>query len=181
MSSSWVPLNVNVVFFNLNVLRTCESCRDPFESFHSGVCSGPLVALYITVKDSIRYGAHEVGGLSPLLRWHVMWERAVHSAIVQQSSSEEPTQTLWFSHVIGALWEQEACENRELLWLLKAWHSYIPMCTYILLYNIISSGFESDWLLWLPARGRLSICALVVGILLWRFLQFHCYANNPIC
>lgn len=34
-----------------------------------------------------------------------------------------------------------------------------------ILYNVISSGFESDWLLCLPAQGRLSICALVVGIL----------------
>lgn len=42
------------------------------ESFQLFVCSGPLVALYIVVNDSIRYGAHEVGGLSPLVRWHVM-------------------------------------------------------------------------------------------------------------
>lgn len=131
--SSCVLLNVNVVFLNWNVLRTCESCRGPIESFHSLVCSGPLVALYITVNDYIRYGVHEIGGLSALLRWHVMWERAVHSTIVQQSSSEKPTQTLWFSHVIGALWEREACymENCFGFWKRD---------THTLLYIIISSS-----------------------------------------
>lgn len=105
----------------------------PIESLHSVVCSGPLVALYITVNDSIRYGVHEIGGLSALVRWHVMWERAVHSTIVQQSSSEEPTQTLWFSHVTGALWEREACymENCFGFWKCD---------THTLLYNIISSS-----------------------------------------
>lgn len=153
MTSTWVPLNVNVVFFNWNILRTCESCRGPIESFHSVVCSGPLVALYITVNDSIRYGAHEVGGLSPLVRWHVMWERAVHSAIVQQSSSEEPTQTLWFSHVIGALWEQEACYMEN---CFGSWKRDILtyQCAHTHYYTtLLVSVFESDWLLCLHALG----------------------------